>query len=101
MHGKTTSIRLASSLATLALVLAACGGTGTSSSSASAAVLGGAVLGGGRGSIPTTIAGALTLQALFTLLNLYGFPTPIRDSVQGLIIIGAVAYASYRLRGAR
>jgi len=36
MHGKTTSIRLASSLATLALVLAACGGTGTSSSSASA-----------------------------------------------------------------
>ena len=67
----------------------------------SAAVLGGAVLGGGRGSIPTTIAGALSLQALFTLLNLYGFPTPIRDAVQGLIIIGAVAYASYRLRGAR
>jgi ribose transport system permease protein len=67
----------------------------------SAAVLGGAVLGGGRGSIPTTIAGALTLQALFTLLNLYGFPTPIRDAVQGVIIIGAVAYASYRLRGAR
>jgi ribose transport system permease protein len=67
----------------------------------SASVLGGAVLGGGRGSIPTTIAGALTLQALFTLLNLYGFPTPIRDAVQGLIIIGAVGYASYRLRGVR
>jgi ribose transport system permease protein len=67
----------------------------------SACVLGGAVLGGGRGSIPTTIAGALSLQALFTLLNLYGFPTPIRDAVQGLIIIGAVAYASYRLRGVR
>jgi ribose transport system permease protein len=67
----------------------------------SASVLGGAVLGGGRGSIPTTIAGALTLQALFTLLNLYGFPSPIRDAVQGLIILGAVAYASYRLRGVR
>jgi ribose transport system permease protein len=67
----------------------------------SAVVLGGAVLGGGRGSVPTTVAGALTLQALFTLLNLYGLPTPIRDTVQGLIIIGAVAYASYRLRGAR
>ena len=67
----------------------------------SAAVLGGAVLGGGRGSIPTTIAGALTLQALFTLLNLYGFPTSIRDTVQGVIIIGAVGYASYRLRGVR
>jgi ribose transport system permease protein len=67
----------------------------------SAVVLGGAVLGGGRGSIPTTIAGALSLQALFTLLNLYGFPAPLRDAVQGLIILAAVAYASYRLRGAR
>ncbi len=67
----------------------------------SASVLGGAVLGGGRGSVPTTIAGALTLQALFTLLNLYGFPTPIRDAVQGMIIIAAVGYASYRLRGVR
>jgi ribose transport system permease protein len=67
----------------------------------SASVLGGAVLGGGRGSVPTTIAGALTLQALFTLLNLYGFPTPIRDAVQGVIIIAAVGYASYRLRGVR
>ena len=66
-----------------------------------AVVLGGAVLGGGRGSIPTTIAGALTLQALFTLLNLYGFPGPIREVVQGVIIIGAVAFASFRLRGAR
>jgi ribose transport system permease protein len=67
----------------------------------SAVVLGGAVLGGGRGTIPTTIAGALSLQALFTLLNLFGFPTPIRDAVQGVIIISAVAYASFRLRGAR
>ncbi len=67
----------------------------------SAVVLGGAVLGGGRGSIPTTIAGALTLQALFTLLNLYGFPGPLREVVQGVIIIGAVAFASFRLRGAR
>ena len=67
----------------------------------SAVVLGGAVLGGGRGTVLTTIAGALSLQALFTLLNLYGFPTPIRDAVQGVIIIAAVAYASYRLRGAR
>jgi ribose transport system permease protein len=66
-----------------------------------AVVIGGGVLGGGRGSIPTAIAGALTLQALFVLLNVLGQPQPIRDTVQGLIVIGAVAYASYRLRRSR
>ncbi|MEQ8965394.1 MAG: ABC transporter permease [Azospirillaceae bacterium] len=57
-----------------------------------AAVIGGAQLLGGRGSVPTAIAGALTLSALFTLLNLLGFPKPLRDAVQGLILIAAVAY---------
>lgn len=66
----------------------------------SAVVLGGAVLGGGRGSIPTAMAGALTLEALFTVLNLLRFPAEIRTLTQGLIIIGAVAYASFRLRTA-
>jgi ribose transport system permease protein len=66
----------------------------------SAVVLGGAVLGGGRGSIPTAMAGALTLEALFTVLNLLRFPSEIRTLTQGLIIIGAVAYASFRLRRA-
>lgn len=67
----------------------------------SAAVLGGAVLGGGRGSMPAAIAGALALEALFTLLNLLGLPKPLRDAVQGLIIISAVAYAAYRSRRMR
>ncbi len=66
-----------------------------------AVVIGGGVLGGGRGSVATAIAGALTLQALFVLLNVLGQPQPIRDTVQGLIVIGAVAYASYRLRRSR
>src|SRR5207248_7678516 len=35
-------------------------------------VLAGAVLGGGRGSTTATVGGALTLQLLFTLLNLFG-----------------------------
>jgi ribose transport system permease protein len=61
-----------------------------------ATVLGGAVLLGGRGSVATAIAGALALEALFTLLNLLGLPKPLRDAVQGFIIIGAVAYAAYR-----
>ncbi|MFZ1397456.1 MAG: ABC transporter permease [Candidatus Promineifilaceae bacterium] len=67
----------------------------------SAAVLGGAVLLGGRGSVPAAIAGALALEALFTLLNLLGLPKPLRDAVQGLIIIGAVAYAAFSARRSR
>lgn len=67
----------------------------------SAAVLGGAVLLGGRGSVPAAIAGALALEALFTLLNLLGLPKPLRDAVQGFIIIGAVAYAAFSARRSR
>jgi len=73
-------------------------GAGYEFQAISAVVLGGAVLGGGRGSMVAAMAGALTLEALFTLLNLLGLPKPLRDAVQGLIIIGAVAYAAYRLR---
>lgn len=61
-----------------------------------ATVLGGAQLLGGRGSVPASIAGALTLQAIFTLLNFLGLPKPVRDVVQGLILIAAVAVAMYR-----
>lgn len=76
-------------------------GEGYELQSISAAVLGGAVLLGGRGSVPAAIAGALALEALFTLLNLLGLPKPLRDAVQGLIIIGAVAYAAYTSRRTR
>jgi ribose transport system permease protein len=48
--------------------------------------------------VPNAIVGGLTLEALFALLNLLGLPKPYRDAVQGLIIIGAVAYASTRIR---
>jgi ribose transport system permease protein len=67
----------------------------------SAVVLGGAALGGGRGSMVAAMAGALTLEALFTLLNLLGLEQSLRVAVQGTIIIGAVAYATFRLRLAR
>ncbi len=70
-------------------------GTGFELQAISAAVLGGAVLLGGRGSVLTAMAGALALEALFTLLNLLGLPKPLRDAVQGMIIIGAVAYAAF------
>ena len=76
-------------------------GQGLEFSAITAVVLGGVVLGGGRGTVVAAMAGALTLEALFTLLNLYGVSGALEDTVQGIIIIAAVAFASYRLRGAR
>ena len=76
-------------------------GQGLEFSAITAVVLGGVVLGGGRGTVLAAMAGALTLEALFTLLNLYGVSGALEDTVQGIIIIAAVAFASYRLRGAR
>lgn len=61
-----------------------------------AVVLGGAALGGGRGSMTAAMAGALTLQALFTLLNLHGVSGALESTVQGVIVIAAVAFASWR-----
>jgi ribose transport system permease protein len=73
-------------------------GDGMELQAISAAVLGGAMLLGGRGSVPNVMVGALTLEALFNLLNLLGLPKPLRDAVQGLIIIGAVAYTALSSR---
>lgn len=73
-------------------------GDGMELQSISAAVLGGALLLGGGGSMPAVMAGGFALELLFTLLNLLGLPKPLRDAVQGLIIISAVAYAAYRSR---
>jgi ribose transport system permease protein len=71
-------------------------GTGYEFQAISAVVLGGVALTGGRGNVGMVVAGALTLQALFSLLNFMGLPLPIRLTVQGLIIIGAVALAAWR-----
>jgi len=71
-------------------------GNGYELQAITAAVLGGAQLLGGRGSVPATVAGAFTLTAIFTLLNFVGLPNPLRSAVQGVILIGAVALAMYR-----
>lgn len=63
-----------------------------------AVVLGGVTLGGGRGSVTAAMAGALTLEALFSLLNLLGVAGGLESAVQGVIIIAAVAYASINWR---
>ncbi|MCJ7734365.1 MAG: ABC transporter permease [Anaerolineales bacterium] len=73
-------------------------GQGMEMQSVSAAVIGGVLLLGGKGSVYDVAFGALTLEAMVSLLNLLGLPKPYRDAVQGLIIIGAVAYAALRTR---
>jgi ribose transport system permease protein len=67
-------------------------GEGLEMQSIAACVVGGVLLGGGKGSVPNVVFGAFTLQAIVNLLNLLGLPKPYTDAVQGLIIIGAVAY---------
>jgi len=69
-------------------------GEGLEMQSIAACVVGGVLLGGGKGSVLNVIFGAFTLQAIVNLLNLLGLPKPYTDVVQGLIIIGAVAYVS-------
>ena len=67
-------------------------GEGLEMQAIAACVVAGVLLGGGKGSVPNVIFGAFTLQAIVNLLNLLGLPKPYTDAVQGLIIIGAVAY---------
>ena len=66
-----------------------------------AVVLGGVVLGGGRGWIVAAVAGAFVREALFLLLNIAGVPSSLRDAVQGVIIIAAVAYSGLVFRSRR
>jgi ribose transport system permease protein len=72
-------------------------GTGLEFQAITAVVLGGVVLGGGRGAVVAAMAGAFALEALFTLLNLYGISGALEYTVQGVIIIAAVAAGAVRL----
>ncbi|WP_312676278.1 ABC transporter permease [Microbacterium sp.] len=66
-----------------------------------AVVLGGVVLGGGRGWVVAAVAGAFVLESVFLLLNIAGVPSSLRDAVQGVIIIAAVAYSGVAFRSRR
>ena len=76
-------------------------GEGLEMQTIAACVVGGALMGGGKGSVPNVIFGAFTMEAIFNLLNLLGLPKPYKDAVQGLIIIAAVAYVVYSSRKKR
>ncbi|MEV0897218.1 ABC transporter permease [Actinoplanes sp. NPDC049802] len=71
-------------------------GAGLEFAAITAVVLGGVALGGGRGSVVGAMLGALTLETLFALLNLYGVAGALKSTVQGAIILLAVAVSSVR-----
>lgn len=73
-------------------------GRGLELQAIAACVIGGARLMGGKGRVVGAVAGALSLFALFTLLNLLGLPQALRDTAQGLILIAAVASGASRDR---
>ncbi len=102
---RTIAFVLSSVLATLAGVLiggyagvTAQVGEGLEFTAITAVVLGGVVLGGGRGTVLAAMGGALTLEAMFTLFTQLGLPSTIRPTFQGLIIIAAVAWAARERR---
>lgn len=66
-------------------------GEGYEFTAITAVVLGGVLLGGGRGWVLSAAGGAFALELLFTLLTVLGVESTWRDTVQGLIIIAAVA----------
>ncbi|MBG0567095.1 ABC transporter permease [Actinoplanes aureus] len=71
-------------------------GAGLEFAAITAVVLGGVALGGGRGSVFGAMLGALTLEMLFALLNFYGVSGALKSTVQGAIILLAVAVSSVR-----
>ncbi|MEU7620146.1 ABC transporter permease [Micromonospora rifamycinica] len=71
-------------------------GVGLEFGAITAVVLGGVVLGGGRGSVVGAMLGALTLELLFALMNFYGVSGALRSTVQGAIILLAVAVSATR-----
>ncbi|HEX7135652.1 MAG TPA: ABC transporter permease [Iamia sp.] len=71
-------------------------GDGLEFTAITAVVLGGVVLGGGRGSVLAAMAGGLTLEAVFRLFRQFEWETTWQPTVQGVIIVAAVAYASWR-----
>jgi len=76
-------------------------GEGLEMSAIAACVVGGVLLGGGKGSVISVIFGAYTLEILFSMLNLMGLPKPYKDTIQGVIIIAAVAYVALSQRKRR
>ncbi|OUZ07582.1 ABC transporter permease [Aeromicrobium sp. PE09-221] len=76
-------------------------GSGYEFAAITAVVVGGVVLGGGRGWVLSAAAGAYALELLFLLLTSLGVQSTWRNTVQGVIIIVAVALAGRTWRAVR
>ncbi len=64
-----------------------------------AAVIGGTSLGGGVGSVPGAVLGALVMQSLVSGMVLIGVDAPLRNIVVGIVLVIAVAIdTSFRRR---
>jgi ribose transport system permease protein len=74
-------------------------GTGLELSAIVAVIVGGTPFGGGRGTIPGTIAGVLLLSVLTAALNLLAIGTEVQLIVNGAVVAVAVAlYSARRFR---
>lgn len=69
-------------------------GQGMEFTAITAVVLGGVVLGGGRGWVVGAMAGALTYRLLERLLVQLDMPSTLNPTIQGVIIILALAYGA-------
>lgn len=73
-------------------------GQGYQYTAIAAAVVGGVVLGGGRGLVLSAAAGAFVLETLVAVLNASGIDTSWRATVQGLLIILALTLTAARTK---
>lgn len=100
---KVSAFVLSAVAATLAAIIAAGNasstvnltiGSGLEFQAITAVVLGGVVLGGGKGSLIAAILGALTLYFIDPLFRELSIDGLLRPTLQGIILIAAVAYAA-------
>jgi ribose transport system permease protein len=63
-----------------------------------AVVVGGTALTGGRGGVPQTLVGALLISVLANGLILVGIDPSIQRSVQGVVIVAAIAATAWTQR---
>jgi ribose transport system permease protein len=73
-------------------------GSGQMFATITAVVVGGTALTGGRGGVPQTLVGALLISVLANGLILVGIDPSIQRSVQGVVIVAAIAATAWTQR---